>query len=61
MNDILNTYRIAVKIPCPKRAAKFLAEGAVLHHLVQELKATLRIIEEVFGKPVDIDLSDEGV
>lgn len=55
------TYRIVVKIPFAKGAGKFHRKGSLLHHLIKELNTTLRIVDEVFGHPIDIHLSDEDV
>ena len=61
MNDMDNTYRFTVKIPLAKSAAKFHAEGPFLHHLMEELNASLRVPDEILGHPVNVNLGDEDV
>lgn len=44
-----------------KHVAKFHTKGSFLHSLINELNASLRIFDEVFGHPIDIHLGDEDV
>ena len=37
------------------------SKGPLLYHPMKKLHATLRVIEEVFGHPVDVNLGDEVI
>jgi hypothetical protein len=59
MKDGESTYFFAVKKSLTKCVAKLHSKGPLLHHLMKKIHTTLRVIEEVFGHPVDVNLADE--